>query len=122
MRLIFALTLATLSAPAAMAQTPEVDATDGKNSLGKLPCANMQSAQLDLCPYEALKQGETDVTVRVLLPGGEVRYIYFKDGKPASTNSTAKMTSNKSEGTIYVYIDPSERFEMPESVLLATGG
>ena len=122
MRLIFALTLSVLSAPALLAQTAEVDATDGKNSLGKLPCAVLDSAPLDLCAYEALKQGEPDVTLRVLLPGGDIRYIYFEDGKPTSTNATSKMTSNHNDGTIYVYIDPTERYEIPESLLLATGG
>ncbi|MFT4962084.1 MAG: hypothetical protein ACI92Z_003180, partial [Paracoccaceae bacterium] len=120
MRLIFALTLTVFSAPALMAQTAQVDATDGTNSLGELPCANLDSAQLSLCPYEALKQGQPDVTVRVLLPGGDVRYIYFEDGKPASTNATSKMTSNHHDSTIYVYIEPTERYEIPESVLLPT--
>ncbi|MBL4768993.1 MAG: hypothetical protein JKY94_14985 [Rhodobacteraceae bacterium] len=122
MRLIFALTLTVFSAPALLAQTAEVDATDGKNSLGKLPCAILESAQLSLCAYEALKQGEPKVTVRVLLPGGDVRYIYFEDGEPTSTNATSKMTSNRQDGTIYVSIDPTERYEIPESLLLATGG
>ncbi|MBV1926354.1 MAG: hypothetical protein KUG62_04300 [Rhodobacteraceae bacterium] len=120
MRLIFALTLTVFSAPGLMAQTAEVDATDGENSLGKLPCAILQSAQLDLCAYESLKQGQPDVTVRVLLPGGEIRHIYFENGKPASTNATAKMTSEHHDGNIYVFIEPYERFEIPESVLLAT--
>jgi hypothetical protein len=119
MRLIFALTLFVFSASALSAQTAEVDATDGKNTLGKLPCANLQSAQLVLCAYEALKQGQPDVTVRVLLPGGEIRFIYFESGKPASTNATAKMTSEHHDGTIFVFIDPYERYEIPESVLLA---
>jgi hypothetical protein len=120
MRLIFALSLTVFSAPGLLAQTAEVDATDGENSLGKLPCANLQSAQLNLCPYESLKQGQPDVTVRVLLPGGEVRFIYFENGKPASTNATSKMTSEHHDGKIYVFIEPYERYEIPESVLLAT--
>ncbi len=78
MRLIIALALFVLSASALSAQTAEVDATDGTKTLGKLPCANLQSAQVALCAYEALKQGQPDVTVRVLLPGGEIRYIYFE--------------------------------------------
>lgn len=120
MRLIFALTLSLFSAPGLVAQTANVDATDGENSLGKLPCAILQSAQLGLCAYESLKQGQPDVTVRVLIPGGEIRYIYFEDGKPASTNATAKMTSEHHDGKIYVFIEPYERYEIPESVLLAT--
>lgn len=119
MRLILALTLTLFSAPGLLAQTAEVDATDGENTLGKLPCANLQSAQLNLCAYEALKQGQPDVTVRVLLPGGEIRYIYFQNGKPASTNATSRMTSERHDGKIYVFIDPYERYEIPESVLLA---
>jgi hypothetical protein len=119
MRLIFALMLSVFSAPGLIAQTAQVDATDGQNTLGKLPCANMQSAQPKLCAYEALKQGQPDVTVRILLPGGEVRYIYFQDGKPASTNATSKMMSEHHDGTIFVFIDPYERYEIPETVLLA---
>lgn len=117
MRLPLALFFAATLAAPVLAQTAEVDATDGSNTLGKLPCAVLQSADMGLCAYEALKQGETNVTLRVLLPGGAVRYIYFENGKATSSNATARMTTNQIDGATYVFIDPTERFEIPDSIL-----
>ena len=117
MRLPLALIFAAALTSPVLAQNVEIDATDGKNTLGKLPCAIVQSAKMELCAFEALKQGESEVTVRVLLPGGAVRYIYFENGKATSSNATARMTTNHIDGATYVFIDPTERFEIPDSIL-----
>ncbi len=109
-----AICAAIVSPSAILAQT--VDGTDGTNELGKLSCAALASQPAADCPYEYLRKDDGTATLRVLLPGGSVRYIYFEDGQPTSTDSTERMQAEPfGQGTL-IYIGDAERFEVPASI------
>lgn len=114
MRLLTPFCLSLVMTVPAAAQQASVAGTDGTNALGSLPCANLAGQALSNCPAELLRKDDRNVTIRVLLPGGHVRYIYFEDGKASSTDSTARMTATTLGSNYVIYIDPNEVFEIPK--------
>lgn len=114
------LTLALLPAlpvPPALAQQASVSATDGTNALGSIPCAAQPSAPLSECPAEYLDKGDGKATLRVLLPGGMPRTLYIEGGKIASSDNPSKLRSSKANGTYFVFIGETERFEIPATAV-----
>jgi hypothetical protein len=114
MRLLTPLCFLLLLAAPTWAQQASVAGTDGTNALGALPCAAFAGQPMSNCPAELLRKDDRNVTIRVLLPGGKVRYIYFEDGTAKSTDSTAKMTAETMGDNFVIYIDPGETFEIPK--------
>ena len=101
----------------ALASDANVAGSDGTRSIGHLGCSAKDGQTLSDCPYEALPKDDGTLTLRILLPGGQVRYIYVKDGKPDTTDSLGSMGSRRLANKTVVLITPSERFEIPNSVL-----
>ncbi len=112
MRLPALLTLSLL-APAAFAQSASVAGTDGTNVLGSVPCAALASAALSNCPAELLRKGDGKATVRVLMPGGRTRSLYFENAQVTSSDSTDPVRGKTAGGTKYVFVGEDERFEIP---------
>jgi len=104
----------------ALLATPGFTQTAGSGSVGALPCAGEANALISSCQFEAVHHEDSKTTLRVLLPSGSVRYIYFVAGKATSTDSTRPLASSIVNGTIFVLIGEAERFEIPETVI--TGG
>ncbi len=112
-RLAPVLLIVALAGGPALAQRASVAGTDGTNALGSLPCAARSGAALASCPAELLRKDGQNVTIRVLKPGGSVRYIYFRDGKAVSSDSTSAMRSGAAGDKLVIYIDPGEVYEIP---------
>lgn len=119
MRFFAAIAIATLSALPASANQAEVDATDGERDLGKLPCAQLAGQTVSNCPFEALRKPDGTATLRVLLPDQSVRYIYFEAGKPTGTDSTDPISTDMQGDTLLIYVGPTERFEVPSSLVIS---
>ncbi|MEO1734471.1 MAG: hypothetical protein AAFR45_12730, partial [Pseudomonadota bacterium] len=66
--------------------------------------------------YEYLRKGDGTSTLRVLLPGGTVRYIYFEGTTPTGTDSTDRVLPEQLGDTLLIYIGDAERFEVPMSI------
>ncbi|AXT28541.1 hypothetical protein D1823_09485 [Ruegeria sp. AD91A] len=111
-----ALAFALLSSPA-LAQVASVAGTDGKNALGKIPCAANAGDPMQSCNAELRRHDDGSITVAVALGGGHVRNIYFKDGVPDSSNSTSKISHETRGDLMVVYIEPGEVFEIPKAAL-----
>jgi hypothetical protein len=112
-----ALFFAAILPVSAIASDANVAGSDGTRSIGHLGCSAQDGQTLSDCPYEALPKEDGTLTLRILLPGGKVRYIYVKDGKPETTDSLGSMGSRRLANRTVVLITPSERFEIPNSVL-----
>lgn len=110
MRIVAAI-LALAAAPA-IAQVATLSGTDGQNALGTVPCATAGLA-LQSCHAELRRKDDGSATLAVLLPTGETRRIYFKDGKPTSTDSASRVSSETRGDMLLVYVDPNEVFEVP---------
>ncbi len=94
-----------------------VTGTDGTRTLGKLPCAAQDGQLLQDCHFEALPKEDGSLTLRIALPGGDVRYLYAKDGEITGTDSTANMGSKRLEKKTVVLIPPGERYEIDNRLL-----
>lgn len=101
----------------AFAQTASVAGTDGTNALGSIPCSPLAGVALQSCPAELLRKGDGKATLRVLLPGGRTRSIYFEGGEAVASSGTEKVRGKEQGGTYYVFIGENERFQLPASAL-----
>lgn len=89
-----------------------VSGTDGQNALGTVPCAKVGLVLSD-CPAELRRKDDGTATLAVILPGGEVRNIYFEGGKPVSSSSPSSISSETVGDTLRIFIEPGEVFELP---------
>lgn len=117
MRFIALLTCAALMPLSGFAQTAKIAGTDGTRSLGHIDCAARDGQPNSSCPVEILPKDDGSVTLRVLLPGGQIRYLYVTDGKVTSTDSTGSLAAKTLANLTLVHITPQERFEIPNSML-----
>ncbi|MFC3616236.1 hypothetical protein ACFORG_21045 [Lutimaribacter marinistellae] len=109
--------LMVLTAGPALAQTATVSGTDGRNALGTVPCTAIAGAALRDCPAELVHKDNGDATLSVALPGGEIRRIYFSDGKATSSSATAAMTSEVQGDMMVIFIDPGETYRVPAAAV-----
>lgn len=119
MRFFAFLAITTLLPLPTLASGANIAGTDGTRSVGHVSCAAMDGQPSADCPLEILPKEDGSVTLRVLLPGGQVRYLYVTDGKITSTDSTGSMASKRLANTTVVHITPEERFEIPNALLEA---
>jgi hypothetical protein len=100
-----------------IALAANIAGTDGVNSVGNLPCAAQDGALLSDCNFEILRKEDGAITLRVLLPGGTVRYIYGLDGKITGTDSTGSLASKRLANKTVVHIRPAEMFEIANDLI-----
>lgn len=117
---IIASTLLSLSlglSLGAAALAANIAGTDGHNSIGTLPCSAQEAQLLTDCHFEALRKEDGSFTLRILLPGGDVRYIYGQDGKVTGTDSTGSLASKRLMNKTIVHIRPAEVFEIANELI-----
>ena len=112
----FAIALTLMSSPA-LAQVATLSGTDGENSLGTVPCAALAGDTLSSCPAELRHKEDGTATLAVQLTTGEVRRIYFTDGVPDSSSSTAKISYETPGDLMVIFIEPGEVYEIPKAAL-----
>ncbi|WIY23657.1 hypothetical protein [Parasedimentitalea psychrophila] len=117
MRFIALLACAALMPLSGFAESAKIAGTDGTRSLSHIDCAARDGQPNSSCPVEILPKDDGSVTLRVLLPGGQVRYLYVTDGKVTATDSTGSMASKTLANSTIVHITPAERFEIPNSLM-----
>ncbi|NIZ61243.1 hypothetical protein DL239_09670 [Sedimentitalea sp. CY04] len=118
MRFVALFACAALLPLSGYAQSANIAGTDGTRSVGHIDCAVKDGQLNSSCPVEILPKEDGSVTLRVMLPGGQVRYLYATDGKVTSTDSTGSMASKTLANSTVVHITPAERFEIPNSLLV----
>lgn len=94
-----------------------VAGTDGQNTIGNLPCSAQEGQLLADCHFEALRKEDGSFTLRVLLPGGGIRYLYGEDGKVTGTDSTGSLASKRLKNKTIVHIRPGEMFEIANELI-----
>lgn len=113
--IILLLTLALTIGSAAVAAN--IAGTDGNNAVGQLPCSAQEGQPMADCHFEVLRKEDGSFTLRVLLPGGDVRYLYGQDGKVTGTDSTGSLASQRLKAKTIVHIRPAEIFEISNQVI-----
>ncbi|MEX0284330.1 MAG: hypothetical protein AB3N23_06935 [Paracoccaceae bacterium] len=114
---ILPLLFAGLFAVPAVAQQASVAGTDGTNALGTIPCAPLSGVALTSCPAELVRRDDGKVSVRVLMPGGRTRLLYFEGGELTSADTTDKVRGKVQGGTYFIFVGESERFEVPANAV-----
>lgn len=117
MRLLTAIAFGVLAPTTLFAQSASIAGTDGTRSVGHLPCAAEDGVALSDCPFEVLPKEDGSVSIRVLLPGGQVRFLYVEGGEVTATDALTNMGSKRLQNRTVVHIPPAERFEIPNSVI-----
>ncbi len=112
----FAFVIALMSSPV-FAQQATLSGTDGKNALGTVPCVAISGQPLESCPAELRRKDDGTATLAVQLKTGEVRRIYFNNGKPESSSSTSKISSETRGDILVIFIEPGEVYEIPKDAL-----
>jgi hypothetical protein len=108
----------SLSLPlGSVARAATIAGIDGVNAIGHLPCAAQDGAILTECNFEILRKEDGAFTLRVLLPGGTVRYIYGMNGKITGTDSTGALASKRLAQKTIVHIRPAEMFEIANDLI-----
>ena len=118
MRFLVAAFSFALAATPALAQEASVAGSDGANALGTVPCAAQGSA-ITKCHAELRRRDDGTATLAVLLPTGDTRRVYFKDGEVSSTDSTSRMSAQLNGDTLIIHIDPGEVIEVPAAAIAA---
>ena len=109
MRPISALALSVLIAvPALATQTDTDEAVEGK-----LPCAQLAGQPVSGCPFKLQQSDDGSLTLRIWLPDLTERLLYFTDGKPSGTDAIDPISSEERDGTLLIYVGPTELFEVP---------
>jgi hypothetical protein len=91
--------------------------TDGYDAKGMIPCATSEGAPTSPCDFSVKRMGNGNATVRVALPGGGERYIYFENGMATSSDSNAGIVAEKQSDLFMIRIGTDERFEIPDAVI-----
>jgi hypothetical protein len=87
------------------------------HATGEIPCARYEGQPMASCRFGVIRRGNGEATVRVFWPDGDVRNIYFENGKATSSDSDAGITSEKRSDLNMVFIGTNERFEIPDAVI-----
>ncbi len=112
----FATVLAVIASPA-LSQQASVAGTDGQSALGTVPCAGRAGDPLQSCNAELRRRDDGTATLAVMLPGGDVRRIYFTDGIPDSSSSPSPINHEVRGDIMVIFIEPGEVYELPKAAL-----
>lgn len=104
----------TGAAKAAAAGDAKVAGTN-YNATAQVPCAKAASAPMAQCDAGVLRFPGGEATVQVKLPGGGMRSIYFKNGKPDSTDAGPVAMSSTRSGDLMTIKIGTERYEIPDA-------
>jgi len=88
---------------------------------GSIPCAEAKSQPMRQCAFEVARESGGGATVKVSLPSGKTRFIFFEKGKAISADlsqADGDMTFRaKKESDLFKIDAGKERYEIPEAVV-----
>ncbi|NJD26552.1 MAG: hypothetical protein FIB06_14240 [Betaproteobacteria bacterium] len=88
---------------------------------GEIPCAEASGAPMRQCAFEVAREGGGSATVKVSLPSGKMRIIYFEKGKALGADlsqADGDMTFMATkQGDVFKIRAGKERYEIIEAVV-----
>ncbi|MGH1411160.1 MAG: hypothetical protein ACRAUW_16870, partial [Aeromonas sp.] len=88
---------------------------------GDIPCAEASGAALRQCGFQVAREQGGNATVKVSLPSGKERFIYFENGKALGADlsqADGDMTFKASKkGDVFYIQAGKERYEIFEAVV-----
>lgn len=96
-------------------------AAPSSSASGNIPCAQGKGQPMGQCPFTVERQGQGTAMVKVTLPDGRMRVIFFEKGKAtgadlsqADGDMTFKATK---EADLFMIRAGKERYEIPEAAV-----
>jgi hypothetical protein len=96
---------------------PSAGTTPG-NASARIPCAAFIGQPMMSCLANVVREGRGDATLRITLPGQGKRTIFFRNGRPVSSDSPRPLTSVRNRDLTIIRIGGSERYEVPDAFIL----
>jgi hypothetical protein len=108
-------------APAGRASHSERAGQGRFDASGNIPCAQDRGQPMGQCWFEVAREPGGSATVKVTLPSGKTRFIFFENGKPLSADlsqADGDMSFETSkEDDLFRIQAGHERYEIPEAVV-----
>ena len=118
----YTLAISVTGRPAAVAPKPSVDAlVPGTqfNAVTSIPCKAAAGQPTRQCKAGVMRFPRGEATVRITLPGGGERNIYFNNGNASSSDArTPKFSVTRDGDTSIITVGAGERYEIPDALVV----
>ncbi len=111
----------TGAAAAAAAARPSQDALvvgTNYNATAEVPCITAADAPKGRCKAGVMRMAGGETTVELQTPDGGQRHIYFKDGRPDSSDANAPMRATRQGDVNIIRIGTVEVYEIPDAFVV----
>jgi hypothetical protein len=116
----YTLTIGVTGAAAA-APKPSHDALvkgTNYNATAEVPCVTTAGAAKGRCKAGVMRMAGGEATVELQTPDGGQRHIYFKNGRPDSSDANAPMRATRQGDTNIIRIGTVEVYEIPDAFVV----
>ena len=106
---------------AAAAPRPSHDALvkgTNYNATAEVPCITSAGAAKGRCKAGVMRMSGGEATVELQTPDGGQRHIYFKNGRPDSSDANAPMKATRQGDTNIIRIGTVEVYEIPDAFVV----
>jgi hypothetical protein len=117
----YTLTVAVKGATAAAAPKPSRDALvagTNYNATAEIPCVSAADAPKARCKAGVMRMAGGEATVDIKTADGGQRYIYFKNGRPNSSDANAPMRVTRQGDVNIIRIGSYEVYEIPDAFVI----
>lgn len=106
---------------AAAARAPSEDALvagTNYNATAEVPCITAADAPKGRCKAGVMRMAGGEATVELQTPDGGQRHIYFKNGRPDSSDANAPMHATRQGDVNIIRIGTVEVYEIPDAFVV----
>ncbi|WP_439534475.1 hypothetical protein [Polymorphobacter sp.] len=118
----YSITIGARGGPAAgTAPRPSRDALvpgTNYNATAEIPCVASAGAPKGRCKAGVMRMPMGEATVELKTPDGGQRYIYFKNGRPTSSDANAPLRASRQGDVNIVRIGTVEVYEIPDAFVI----
>lgn len=88
------------------------------NATAEVPCITVADAPMGRCKAGVMRMAGGEATVELQTPDGGQRHIYFKNGRPDSSDANAPMRATRQGDTNVIRIGTVEVYEIPDAFVV----
>jgi hypothetical protein len=88
------------------------------NATAEVPCITAADAPKGHCKAGVMRMAGGETTVELQTPDGGQRHIYFKDGRPDSSDANAPMRATRQGDVNIIRIGAVEVYEIPDAFVV----
>jgi hypothetical protein len=88
------------------------------NATAEIPCITSGGATRSRCKAGVMRIVGGEATVEIQTPEGGRRHVYFKDGRPDSSDASAPMRATREGDTNIIRIGTAEVYEIPDAFVV----